>query len=248
MRKYLLELAALSLLAIVPVETAAAEPIPQPSTTTPIKHLVMLMQDNHSFDNYFGTYPGADGIPSGTCLPLKITISTDDCVRPFHLGNEPVEDLSHGVGIQKRQYHEGKMDGFVAAYRRLGQEGTSAAGYYDGQDLPYYWNVADQYVLFDRFFSSTTVGTRESYLYWTTGTAPESKKALTSSAGYDDLSTIFDRLAEKKISAKFYVENFDERATGPQHAKFTRQSQNIKVPLLSMRRFRDGGKLEGRIA
>ena len=36
---------------------------------TPIKHFVVLMQENHSFDNYFGTYPGADGIPKGTCMP-----------------------------------------------------------------------------------------------------------------------------------------------------------------------------------
>ena len=39
-------------------------------TATPIKHFVTLMQENHSFDNYFGTYPGADGIPEGTCMPV----------------------------------------------------------------------------------------------------------------------------------------------------------------------------------
>ena len=39
-------------------------------TKTPIKHLIFLMQENHSFDNYFGTYPGADGIPPGTCMPV----------------------------------------------------------------------------------------------------------------------------------------------------------------------------------
>jgi phospholipase C len=239
--------AAAVLLALVPLSAAAA-PAAEPTTTTPIKHLVMLMQDNHSFDNYFGTYPGADGIPPGTCLPVRITTPTDECVKPFHLGGGPVEDLGHGVGVQKRQYNNGKMDGFVAAYRRLGQDGTSAAGYYDGRDLPYYWNVADEYVLFDRFFSSTTVGARESYLYWTAGTAPASDRPLTSSAGYNRLPTIFDRLAAKNVSAKFYVENFDQRATGPQGAKYSRQSQSIKVPLLSMQRFRDGGDLEGRVA
>ncbi len=40
------------------------------ATTTPIKHFVMLMQENHSFDNYFGTYPGADGLPPGVCMPM----------------------------------------------------------------------------------------------------------------------------------------------------------------------------------
>ena len=39
-------------------------------TTTPIQHVVVLMQEHHSFDSYFGTYPGADGIPAGTCMPV----------------------------------------------------------------------------------------------------------------------------------------------------------------------------------
>ena len=48
---------------------AAATPGP-PAPRTPIRHLVMLMQENHSFDNYFGTYPGADGLPAGVCMPV----------------------------------------------------------------------------------------------------------------------------------------------------------------------------------
>ena len=46
---------------------AAVDPAPR----TPIRHLVMLMQENHSFDNYFGTYPNADGIPAGICMPVR---------------------------------------------------------------------------------------------------------------------------------------------------------------------------------
>ena len=166
---------------------------------------------------------------------------------PFRLGDQPAEDLSHGVGIQKRQYNKGKMDGFVAAYRRVGREGTTAMGYYDGDDLPYYWNVADQYVLFDRFFSSTAVGSRESYLYWLAANAPRIKRPLTSSASYDSVPTIFDRLQDKNISAKFYVENLDARATGVAGKKHVRPSQDIKVPLLSMKRFQDRGPLAGKI-
>ena len=234
--------------ALLPASSAAAAPTQDVKTTTPIKHMVMLMQDNHSFDNYFGTYPGADGIPENVCVPLSLTQSTmNGCVKPFHLGESPVEDLSKGPGVQKRQYNGGRMNGFVAAYRRLGQDGTSAMGYYDGRDLPYYWNVADEYVLFDRFFSSTTVGSRESYLYWLAGTAPLSTQPLTTSAGYDQIPTIFDRLAAKDISAKFYVENLERRLTKGTDVQGASSSQVVKVPLLSMKRFQDGGPLDGKV-
>ncbi len=66
-------------------------------TATPIKHIVVLMQSGHSFDNYFGTYPGADGIPSGTCLPAStLQPKAHACVRPYHLGDALASDLDHG--------------------------------------------------------------------------------------------------------------------------------------------------------
>jgi phospholipase C len=246
MRKFLL-LAAALILAAIPTVPAAASPVEDAPTTTPIKHVVWMMQDNHSFDNYFGTYPGADGIPSGVCQRLNINRkSTKGCVQPFRIGNAPIEDLSQGPGVQRRQYNNGQMDGFVAAYRRLGLDGTSAMGYYDGSDIPFHWHAADQYVLFDRFFASTKVGSREAYLYWVAGNAPTGQTPLRNSAGYDTMPTIFDKLAERQITAKFYVENLDQAATGGESG-VTRPSQLVKVPLLSMKRFRDGGALAGQV-
>jgi phospholipase C len=246
MRKFYLLVAAV-ILAAIPTVPAAASPAEDAPTTTPIKHVVWMMQDNHSFDNYFGTYPGADGIPSGVCQRLNLNLkSTKGCVQPFHIGDTPIEDLSQGPGVQRRQYNGGRMDGFVAAYRRLGLDGTSAMGYYDGSDIPFHWNAADQYVLFDRFFASTTVGSREAYLYWVASTAPAGQTPLRSSAGYDALPTIFDRLAERQISAKFYVENLDAAATRGDSG-VNRTSQLVKVPLLGMKRFRDGGTLAGQV-
>jgi phospholipase C len=246
MRKFFLITAAL-LLAAMPTAPAAASPVDGTPTTTPIKHVVWMMQDNHSFDNYFGTYPGADGIPSGVCQRLNINQkSTKGCVRPFHLGDTPIEDLNQGPGVQRRQYNDGRMDGFVAAYRRLGLDGTSAMGYYDGSDIPFHWNVADQYVLFDRFFASTKVGSREAYLYWVAGTAPAGQTPLRSNAGYDTLPTIFDELAKRQIPAKFYVENLDAAATRGE-SRVNRSSQLVKVPLLGMKRFQGGGPLAGQV-
>src|SRR5574339_539082 len=61
---------------------------------TPIEHFVVLMQENHTFDNYFGTYPGADGIKPGTCIPVDpFDANNLDCIEPFHIGDRPSEDL-----------------------------------------------------------------------------------------------------------------------------------------------------------
>ena len=145
----------------------AAAPPAQAATKTPIKHIVVLMQSGHSFDNYFGTYPGADGIPSGACLPAStLQPKAHACVRPYHLGDALASDLDHGSGTWARQYDGGRMDGFVSAYRRLGLSGATALGYYDQRDIPFYWNVAGNYVLFDRFFSSAPVGVRLNRFWW----------------------------------------------------------------------------------
>lgn len=68
----------------------------------PIKHLVYIIQENHSFDNYFGTYPGADGIPAGTALPVSPNSTSSLMAAPFHMnGTLPVsivgDELPPGV-------------------------------------------------------------------------------------------------------------------------------------------------------
>ena len=139
--------------------TAMATPTPAAKggmgdTATPIEHVIVLMQENHSFDNYFGTYPGADGFPEGTCIPVDPQDPTNDqCIEPFHLEGGQSADLDHTEQTHALQYNDGKMDGFVAALNDRNQDGTLAMGYYDDRELPYYWNVADEYVLFDRFFT-----------------------------------------------------------------------------------------------
>src|SRR4030042_4610619 len=90
----------------------ASEPEQAPKAKTPIEHFVVLMQENHSFDNYFGTYPGADGIPPGTCMPLDPADPTQGCVEPFHIGDNEVEstDLDHSAYTHRLQYNQGRLD------------------------------------------------------------------------------------------------------------------------------------------
>ena len=241
--------AGLLALVVLPGQPAAAQEPPTttpatttPATTTPIEHFVVLMQAEHTFDNYFGTYPGANGVPPGTCLPLDAeTRDPAGCVAPYPIGNEPPEDLSLTAGVQRRQYADGRMDGFVSAYRRLGRDGTTVMGYYDAADLPFYWNVADRFTLFDNFFSSARVGARLNHFYWVAGVPTPSGEHLPPE-GYGDVPTIFDRLTERGVPWKFYVENLDPAANYRTHPEST-----IRVPLLGFARFLDDPRLAGHV-
>ena len=75
-----------------------------------IQHVVVIMQENRSFDQYFGTYPGANGIPAGVCEPDPLN---GGCVAPFHDPNDENYGGPHGHGSFKADLDGGKMDGFV---------------------------------------------------------------------------------------------------------------------------------------
>jgi hypothetical protein len=163
---------------------------------TPIEHVVVLMQENHSFDNYFGTFPGANGIPRSTCMPVGR--ARRPCARPFHLGGRSTPDLAHEAGRHR-------MDGFIRAASRDRQSvERSVMGYYDGRDLPFYWNVAEEYVLFDRFFAASPDGSVPNHRLWVSG--------------------IFRRLEARGISWKFYVQDYDPRLGEG-------SAQAVRVPL-----------------
>ena len=223
----------------------AAGPGRDAETRTPIEHLIVLMQQNHTFDNYFGTYPGADGIPPDTCVPVNPHDGGTSCVEPFHIGDYP--DLDHSGRTFWRQYNEGRMDGFVYALRQRGQDGAQAMGYYDDRDLPYYWNLADEFVLFDRFFSSAHSGSVQNRMY-SVAAVPASDSGQIPAGGYGDLPTIFDRLQDGGISWKFYVNNYEPGLTYRTLGESGMMEPQVQwLPLLGFDRYVDQPELFGRI-
>lgn len=221
----------------------AQEPDNEPEPNTPIEHLIVLMQENHTFDNYFGTYPGADGHPADTCMPLDPDDTTStDCVEPFHIGDREIEDLDHSSRTIAAQFNDGRMDGFIAALEERNQDGTFTMGYYDDRDLPYYWNIADEYVLFDRFFTSAAGGSVQNHMFWVTGVAGTTGEGIPDE-GFDDIPTIFDRLEERGISWKFYVQNYDPTITYRTRGDGPRSAQVVWVPLLNYARYIDDPEL-----
>ncbi len=236
-----------TLAAIAAGLVAAAPAGAESQTKTPIKHFMVLMQENHSFDNYFGTYPGADGIPENACQPNNLKDPKAGCLKPFHLGDRVVEDLNHSHRVAVRQRNHGKMNGFVDALRREGGKvQPNVMGHYDGRDIPYYWNIADNFVLFDRFFTSSSGGSVSNHMYWVTGTAGNPKGDFVPDKGFDQ-TTIFDRLEKKGVSWKFYVQNYDPGITFRNGAIGDRGSQVVWVPLLNYARYLDDPKLASKI-
>ena len=229
-----------------------------PAPRTPIEHFIVLMQENHTFDNYFGTYPGAEGVPAGVCMPMNAQDPDDRrCVAPFHLEPGPrrldedngaagieAVDPDHSQSTFELQYNNGRMDGFVSALNQRNQDGRIAMGYYDARDLPNYWAIADQYVLFDHFFSSAAGGSVINHLFWVAGASGGNTDRITRTAA-NDLVTIFDRLEERGISWKFYIQNYDPSVTYRTASLVpgNRATQVVWAPVLALDRFIDNPRL-----
>lgn len=98
---------------------ASGAPVTSPSGESSdihkIKHVVVIMQENRTFDSYFGTYPGADGIPMQNgvptvCVPDPIT---GQCVRPYADRNDRNGGGPHNASNSSADVDGGKMDGFI---------------------------------------------------------------------------------------------------------------------------------------
>ena len=158
-----------------------------------IRHVVVIMQENRSFDNYFGTYPGADGIPmkhgvSTVCLP---DVRPRPCVRPYPDHADVNTDSPHASAVTAgRDIDGGRMDGIreARAHRpaelyRLedrqvrGARGMrapiDAAGYHTASDLPNYLDLPANFVLQDHLFEPTLSWSLPSHLFMVSEWAAE---------------------------------------------------------------------------
>jgi phospholipase C len=220
---------------------------PSSTTKTPIKHFISLMQENHSFDNYFGTYPGADGFPKDLCMPVDPGKANGKCVKPYHIAGRSIVDLGHNVDTFKAEYLNGNMDGFISAFNGQRGAGDEALGYYDDRDMPYYWNVADNYVLFDRFFTSAAGGSVWNHFYWVSATPGNPKDDQLLKTGFDAVPTIFDALQAAGISWKFYIQNYNPDITFRSPGTTQQAAQVVFCPLLNYNRFLDNPELSSHI-
>ncbi len=194
-----------------------------------INHVIWIIQENHSFDNYFGTFPGADGIPPTTRLPEQP--GRPPRVRPFHMPpGQPLIDLEHSWESAHACYDNGRMDGFVWA------EGSPyTMGYYNQKDIPNYWKYARAYTLCDRFFSSEMTGSSPNHTYTVAaqsgelnnvGSLAALKRVMDDDDGFSFIS-IVKRFEGQNLTWGYYVETQPE---APETHQLNAHLANLAYP------------------
>ncbi len=137
-----------------------------------IRHIVIIMQENRSYDSYFGTYRHADGIPGLAghhdrvpCLPNYP--KRRPCVRPFHDRHDNNYGGPHVSLNFKNDVNGGKMNGFVIQQKKACKcnPPQTVMGYHTGNDIPNYWMYARDFVLEDHMFASTVSWSLPAHLY-----------------------------------------------------------------------------------
>ena len=181
--------------------------LPEGTDTIPqIRHIIVLMMENHSYDNKFGMLqrPGADGFTLGTDgLPLATNrYANGNYQHAFHM---PTTCQLSGFPSQTWQdshiqYNKGKNDGFVKS-----GSGPVSMGYWDGTDQPFYYSMASVFPIGDRYFCSVLGQTYPNRRYLISATSLGMvDDSIPNVNAYPKNGTIFDKLDNAKVSWKDY--------------------------------------------
>jgi phospholipase C len=209
--------------------TAALNSPPQGGLSS-IEHIVILMQENRSFDHYFGTFPGVRGFSD----PAALTLSTGRSVfhqpdpghaqgylTPFHYDTrstsaQATPGTDHTWPTQHQAWNNGKMDQWVKA------KGPYTMGYFTEQDIPFQWALAEAFTLCDNYHCSVFGPTNPNRLYLWTGMIDPSGTGggpvTDDSPAFDNVilswTTYPERLSKAGITWQVYQEedNYDDNA------------------------------------
>jgi phospholipase C len=147
---------------------AQAGATPPPATSTPIKHLVVIFQENVSFDHYFGTYPNATNpagepafvasphTPSVNGLTENLLTENPNSFNPFRLDRSQalICDQDHDYTAEQQAFDGGLMDGFPEFTGDCADK-SLPMGYYDGNTVTALWNYAQEFAMSDDSFGTT---------------------------------------------------------------------------------------------
>jgi phospholipase C len=113
----------------------------------PIDHIVILVRENHSFDNLFGTFPGAAGTATAT-------LDTGKKVKLIHTPDHTLLDISHSGGAAGFAVNNGRMNQFNLLPGAIQNGQDIANSQYQQKDIPSYWSYAQNFALEDHFFAT----------------------------------------------------------------------------------------------
>jgi phospholipase C len=197
---------------------------PAGSSIFSIKHVVILMQENRSFDHYFGSLSGVRGFDDPDALRMRNGDSVFDQpdpsgspVAPFHLNavaDAPcVTDLDHSWDGTHAAWNGGEYDGWIAA------KGQATMGYLHRADIPFHYALADGFTICDNYFCSVMGPTKPNRLYlWSGMIDPQGVAggpAIDNSRTGFGWTTYPERLQAAGVSWKVYQnahDNFDDNA------------------------------------
>lgn len=198
------------------------------STFMDAEHIVLLMQENRSFDHTYGTLQGVRGFNDPRAIkqhdnkPVWLQTNKEgDTYAPFHLDIKDtnatwMSSLPHSWSNQVDARNNGRHDKWLDAKHSGHKEYSGmplTMGYYTRQDIPFYYALADAFTVCDQNFCSSLTGTTPNRLYFWSGTIREKQKAevlarvWNGDADYDNWAnwTSFpERLEENGISWKVY--------------------------------------------
>jgi phospholipase C len=168
------------------LQHAVAEASDKPGELSQIEHVVVLTQENRSFDTYFGSLSGVRGFsdPDAIKLPDGRPVwyqpdakNPDGYELPFHMDTiatsaAAIVDLSHAWTAQHASWNKGAMDNWLPAHRKAdgNANGPFTMGYYTRADLPYHYALADAFTICDGYHCSVMAPTNPNRLYGWTGT------------------------------------------------------------------------------
>ena len=183
-----------------------------------VKHVVILMLENRSFDEYFGTFPGANGFFSNpeSAFSNAFSPSGGSAVLPYRLstfssqqGHTP--GCAHDWGSQHDYWAGGAMNGWASDANSIG-----CMGYYAADDIPYHWWLAQNFALCDNYFCSVLGPTEPNRLYMASGKIDASSSEFTVNPTYTPpigWPSYADLLSQAGVTWKVY--DFSGSANNP---------------------------------
>jgi phospholipase C len=214
-------LAALKLAATAAVFTFVSNGHSATGTIQDVQHVVIFMQENRSFDHYFGTLNGIRGFADRSPVIMQNSNSVlyqpqgANYVLPYPITEQCVEDVEHGWLDGLQAWDRGKWDQWVPV------KGTGSLAYYTRNDLPLYYTLADAYTICDAYYCSTLGPTYPNRLYLMTGMIDPNRTgggpAMDNSvpAGGFTWTTYPERLEAAGISWRVYQQSNDFFSLNP---------------------------------